>query len=195
MPRCQFTLFCWLSVGVWTESEARAGRLRKDFREPPAIFRVKIRINRRGPGVGRNGTEEPDFNDLLAAELCVRTFVDGPVCRLFGKFAAHARAALVTPARPGRKQPGPVSGNAGLFCWTSGLRPDNGPRPAAVRRMVGVGLDDAGSSKTDRLRWCLCWYRQAAVNRPYAGSIPAAAACTNRELDPRLSLLVRDTWP
>lgn len=27
-----------------------------------------------------------------------------------------------------------------------------------------------------RLRWGLCWYRQAAVNRPFAGSIPATAA-------------------
>jgi hypothetical protein len=29
---------------------------------------------------------------------------------------------------------------------------------------------------TFSMRWSLCWYRQAAVNRPDAGSIPAAAA-------------------
>jgi hypothetical protein len=31
------------------------------------------------------------------------------------------------------------------------------------------------------MRWSLCWYRQPAVNRSDAGSIPAAAACDIRK--------------
>lgn len=41
-------------------------------------------------------------------------------------------------------------------------------------------LDGVLFCKVDRaarsLRWGLCWYRQAPVKRPFAGSIPAAAA-------------------
>ena len=37
-------------------------------------------------------------------------------------------------------------------------------------------LTGASRTDSDLMRWVLCWYGKATVNRPDAGSIPASAA-------------------
>ena len=45
-------------------------------------------------------------------------------------------------------------------------------------------LTGASYTDNDLMRWVLCWYGKATVNRPDAGSIPASAALTERKGKP-----------
>ena len=47
------------------------------------------------------------------------------------------------------------------------------------RPTLRVGARVSNPATLTLLRWGLCWYRQAAVNRPFTGSIPVAAALIN----------------
>lgn len=60
------------------------------------------------------------------------------------------------------------------------LRTHDSLRDTICHNSDATNFTDFGSSIHASLRWVPCWYGKTTVNRPDAGSIPAAAACQSR---------------
>src|SRR5687768_8286255 len=79
-------------------------------------------------------------------------------------------------------------GASSLRAWESlGFRRFREPE----RQPLRGGARGSNPAALTLLRWGLCWYRQAVVNRPFAGSIPAAAAFANNGRASQLAMAPR----
>ena len=101
-----------------------------------------------------------------------RRFESGPVLLLLDNLVVHTSARDVAAAcrlaRAEVRVRFPLGAPNDFFGVWENLE------IRVLREHESVGSNP--TAPTDLLRWSPCWYGPAAVNRPVAGSIPAAAA-------------------